>query len=87
MQFQPDDSLKMQGSIMVLEDMGITEGYLTQYDDVTIRDVPLDTMKDVMMQMMKAYAMCHETKQNLRALVNNANTKEELDSIVIQWPI
>ena len=87
MQFQPDDSLKMQGSIMVLEDMGITEGYLTQYNDVTIKNVPLDTMKDVMMQMMKAYAMCHETKQNLRSLVNNANTKEELDSIVIEWPI
>lgn len=87
MQFQPEDSLKMQGSILVLESMNIPTGYLTQYNDVTIKDVPLETMKDVMMQMIKAYAMCHETKQNLRALVNNAHTKEELNSIVIQWPI
>ena len=87
MQFQPEDSLKMQGSIMVLENMNISMGYLTQYDDVTIRDVPVETMKDVMMQMMRAYAVCHEAKQNLRLQVNNASTKEELDSIVIEWPI
>ena len=87
MQFQPDDSLKMQGSIMVLENMNIPMGYLTQYDDVTIRDIPVETMKDVMMQMMQAYAVCHEHKQTLRSLVNNATTKEELDSISIDWPI
>ena len=87
MQFQPEDSLKMQGSIMVLENMNIRMGYLTQYDDVTIRDIPLETMKDVMMQMMQAYAVCHEHKQTLRSLVNNATTKEELDSINIDWPI
>ena len=87
MQFQPEDSLKMQGSIMVLENMNIPMGYLTQYDDVTIRDVPVETMKDVMMQMMQAYAVCHEHKQTLRSLVNNATTKEELDSINIDWPI
>lgn len=87
MQFQPEDSLKMQGSIMVLENMNISMGYLTQYDDVTIMDVPVETMKDVMMQMMRAYAVCHEAKQNLRLQVNKASTKEELDSIVIRWPI
>ena len=87
MQFQPEDSLKMQGSIMVLENMNISMGYLTQYDDVTIRDVPVETMKDVMMQMMQAYAVCHEHKQTLRSLVNNATTKEELESINIDWPI
>jgi hypothetical protein len=87
MQFQPEDSLKMQGSIMVLENMNISMGYLTQYDDVTIRDVPVETMKDVMMQMMQAYAVCHEHKQTLRSLVNKATTKEELDSISIDWPI
>ena len=87
MQFQPEDSLKMQGSIMVLEDMNIPTGYLTQYNDETIRNVPVETMKDVMMQMMRAYAVCHEYKQNLRLQVHNASTKEELDSIVIEWPI
>lgn len=87
MQFQPEDSLKMQGSIMVLANMNIPMGYLTQYDDVTIRDIPVETMKDVMMQMMQAYAVCHEHKQTLRSLVNNATTEEELDSINIDWPI
>ena len=47
----------------------------------------VETMKDVMMQMMRAYAVCHEAKQNLRLQVNKASTKEELDSIVIRWPI
>ena len=87
MQFQPEDSLKMQGSIMVLENMNIPMGYLTQYDDVTIRDVPVETMKDVMMQMMQAYAVCHEHKQTMRAAVNAAESKESLDSITIGWPI
>lgn len=87
MQFQPEDSLKMQGSIMVLENMNIPMGYLTQYDDVTIRDVPVETMKDVMMQMMQAYAVCHEHKQTMRAAVNAAESKEALDSITIEWPI
>lgn len=87
MQFQPEDSLKMQGSIMVLENMNIAMGYLTQYNDVTIRDVPVETMKDVMMQMMRAYAVCHEYKQNVRALINSAQSKEDLDNITIEWPI
>jgi hypothetical protein len=87
MQFQPEDSLKMQGSIMVLESMNIPTGYLTQYNDETIRDVPLETMKDVMMQMMRAYAVCHEYKQNIRALINSAGSKEDLDAVTIEWPI
>lgn len=87
MQFQPEDSLKMQGSIMVLESMNIDTGYLTQYDDVTIHDVPLATMKDVMMEMMRAYAACHEYKQNIRALINSAESEEDLNNVSIEWPV
>lgn len=87
MQFQPEDSLKMQGSILVLESMNIPTGYLTQYNDVTIHDVSIETMKDVMMQMMRGYAVCHEYKQNIRALINSAESEEDLNNIAIEWPV
>lgn len=87
MQFTPEDSIKMQGAITILEETGATTGYLTQYNDITIRNVPLDIMKDVMKQMMMAYLRCHDKKQTLRELVNNASSKEELDNITIDWPI
>lgn len=87
MQFSPDDSIKMQGAIMVLEASGMTNGYLTQYDDTTIRNIPIETMRSVMLQMIKAYAECHNAKQVFRELVYNATSKNELDQINISWPV
>lgn len=87
MQFAPEDAIKMQGALTLLEATGAESGYLTQANDVTIYDVPLDVMKVVMLEMIGAYAACHARKQELRALINAAQTIEDLDEIVISWPV
>ena len=87
MQFDISDSIKMQGAITLMETLGQTEGYLTQANDETVYNVSLATMKEVLVEMLSAYAQCHAHKQELRTLINNAKTKEELDSIQITWPV
>lgn len=87
MQFDTSDSLKMQGAIQLLEATGATEGYLTQADDTTVYHVPLGTMRAVLVEMLAAYAACHSCKQELRARINAAQTKDDLDAIQIVWPI
>lgn len=87
MQFDTSDSLKMQGAITLMEAIGSTVGYITQANDETVYNVPLATMKQVLVEMLNAYAQCHARKQELRTLINNAQTKEELDEIIISWPI
>ena len=87
MQFDTSDSIKMTGAIQLLEATGATEGYLTQANDETVYNVPLDTMKAVLVEMLSAYAACHARKQELRALIKAAQTKETLDAINITWPV
>lgn len=87
MQFDTTDAIKMQGAIQLLEATGATEGYLTQADDTTIYNVPLDTMKAVLIEMMTAFAACHSRKQELRAAIKAAETVEDLDAIKITWPV
>lgn len=87
MQFDTSDSLKMQGAITLMESLGTTSGYITQADDTTIYNISITTMKAVLIQMLSAYAQCHARKQELRSLINNAQTKEELNEITISWPI
>lgn len=87
MQFDTSDSLKMQGAISLMEATGQTEGYLTQANDETVYHVPLETMKSVLVEMLAAYAACHARKQELRALINSAETAEDLDEIIISWPV
>lgn len=87
MQFDTSDSLKMQGAIQLMEATGQTEGYLTQADDTTVYHVPLATMKVVLTDMLAAYAACHARKQELRATIKAAETTEDLDAVVISWPV
>lgn len=87
MQFDTSDSLKMQGAIQLLEATGQSEGYLTQADDTTVYHVSLATMKVVLIEMMTAFAACHARKQELRAQINAAQTKEDLDAVVISWTV
>ena len=87
MQFDTSDSLKMLGAISLMEATGQTEGYLTQANDETVYHVPLATMKAVLVEMLAAYAACHARKQELRALINAAQTAEDLDEIIISWPV
>ena len=87
MQFDTTDAIKMEGAIKLLETTGATEGYLTQADDTTVYNVPLETMKAVLIEMMTAFAACHARKQKLRAAIKSAETKEALDAIEITWPV
>lgn len=87
MQFDTSDSLKMQGAVSLMETTGATEGYLTQANDETVYHVPLETMKAVLIEMMSAFAACHARKQELRALINSAETAEDLAEIIISWPV
>ena len=87
MQFDTSDAIKMEGAIKLLEATGATEGYLTQADDTTVYNVPLDVMKTVLIEMMTAFAACHARKQELRAAIKTAETIEELDAIEITWPL
>jgi hypothetical protein len=87
MQFDTSDAIKMEGAIKLLEATGAAEGYLTQADDTTVYNVPIDTMKAVLMEMMSAFAACHARKQELRAAIKAAETVEELEAIEITWPL
>ena len=87
MQFDTSDSLKMQGAVSLMEATGQAEGYITQADDTTVYHVPLETMKAVLVEMLAAYAACHARKQELRALIKTAETADELNEIVISWPV
>ena len=81
MQFNISDCEKMNGSITLNKSMGITSDYLVQANDVVIENVPLVTMENVLLQMLKQYKSMHLKKQILRAQINACNTKEELDSV------
>ena len=81
MQFNRSDSLAVQGLIELMESTGQTTGYLTQADDTTVYDVPLEDIKAVLIGMLKAYAECHAKKQEYRTQINACTTKDELNEI------
>ena len=83
MQFNTDDSLKMFGAIQLLESTGVETGYITDADDITHYDIPLATMKSVQNQMLNRYAECHLLKQQYRKAINNCNSIDDLNNIVI----
>lgn len=87
MQFDTSDSLKMQGAITLMEAVGSTFGYITQANDETVYNVSIETMKQVLIEMLNAYAKCHARKQELRKQINDAQSKEELAEITISWPV
>ena len=83
MQFNTDDSLKMFGAIQLLESSGVESGYITDADDITHYDIPVATMKSVQNQMLNRYAECHLLKQQYRKAINNCNSIDDLNNIVI----
>ena len=85
MQFNRSDSLAVQGLIELMEATDQTTGYLTQSDDTTVYDIPLATIKKILIGMLSKYAQCHSLKQQYRVKINDCTTKEELDSIVFEW--
>ena len=85
MQFNESDCNKMNGSITLNEAMGIESDYLVQADNVVIENVPMSTMKNVLLQMLKQYKSMHLKKQIFRAQINACTTSEELDGIDITF--
>lgn len=85
MQFSEHDSNLLNGSITLMEKQGKTTGYLTQYNDETVYDVPLETMKNVLLQMLVRFAECHSKKQEYRTLINNAVSEDELNNIAFNF--
>lgn len=87
MQFDRTDTLAVEGAIQLLKATVQTSGYLTDANDVTHYDIPIDIMEAVKVEMLAAYAACHARKQELRGFINAAQTEEELGAIVISWPV
>lgn len=87
MQFDRSDSLAVQGMLELLEATGQPTGYLTQADDTTVYDVPVATIKAVLIEMLGAYAKCHQQKQQYRAMINAAETPEDLEKITFEWNV
>lgn len=87
MQFDTMDSLKMQGALQLMEATGQDHGYLVQADDTVAEGVTLETMKNVLTEMMTAYSACHQRKQELRARINACGNADELNAVVISWPV
>ena len=85
MQFNESDCNKLNGAIVLMENLNNTTGYLTDADDNTHFDISIDVMKSVLIQMLKKYAQCHLMKQQYRSRISEAETIEDLNSIVIEF--
>lgn len=87
MQFDRSDTLAVEGVIQLMKATGQHTGYLTDANDVTHYELQLETIETVKIEMLCAYAACHARKQELRTLINAAQTAEDLDEIIISWPV
>ena len=87
MQFDRSDTLAVEGAVQLLKATGLSTGYLTDADDETHYRIPVLAMEAVKVEMLGAYAQCHARKQELRAAINAAGTEEELNAVVISWPV
>ena len=85
MQFDETDCNKMNGAITLNEAMNIETDYLVQANNVVIENVPLSTMKSVLLQMLKQYKTLHLKKQILRQQINACTSNEELNNITISY--
>jgi len=83
MQFNESDCNKLNGAIVLMENLNNTTGYLTDADDNTHFDISIDVMKSVLIQMLKKYAQCHLLKQQYRSMINEAESIEDLAKINI----
>ena len=83
MQFNESDCNKLNGAIVLMENLNNTTGYLTDADDNTHFDISIDVMKSVLIQMLKKYAQCHLLKQQYRSMINEAKSIEDLSKINI----
>lgn len=85
MQFGELDSLKIEGSIKLMEAQGVETAYLTDADDVTHYGVTLAAIKAVQLEMFAAYSTAHAKKQALRAQIESVADKTALAKVVLDF--
>ena len=85
MQFNESDSLKIEGSLKLMEARGETVGYLTDANDVTYLNIPINDIRIVQLDMLAAYRAAHARKQQLRAEIEAAEDTAALEIISITW--
>ncbi|MCQ4765044.1 hypothetical protein [Cloacibacillus evryensis] len=85
MQFNESDSLKIEGSLKLMEARGETVGYLTDANDVTYLNIPINDIRIVQLDMLAAYRAAHTRKQQLRAAIEAAEDTAALEIISITW--
>ena len=85
MQFNESDSLKLEGYIKLLTASGQTEGYITDANDTTHDSIPLAEIQTIQLEMLAAFAKAHAKKQQLRAAIETAETKEQLNAINVTF--
>ena len=84
MQFDVDDSIKMEGAIKLLEQSG-ENGYITDYYNETHYDISLDKMKQIQLEMLLCYSKAHIKKQQLRQNIKDSSNISELNQINIEF--
>ena len=83
MQFAPRDCMLVEGAVKLMEATGAEFGYLTDSEEVSHAGLSLAQMKQVLLEMLGAYAAHHARKQELRAQVEAAADKAALDAVVV----
>ena len=81
MQFNTRDTLMVRGAIELAQANEQTTLYLTDANDVTHYDVPVEDAEKLLFEVMGAAMMAHQKKQTLRAQILAATTIEEVEAI------
>jgi len=81
MQFNTRDTLMVRGAIELAQATEQTTLYLTDALDVTHEGVSVAEAQATLMEMMAAFAQAHAKKQELRALIDAAQTVEDVESV------
>lgn len=82
MQFDTRDTLMVRGAIELAQATEQTTLYLTDALDVTHEGVSIAEAQATLMEMMVAFAAAHAKKQELRALIDAAQTVEDVEAVV-----
>ena len=83
MQFDTRDTLMVRGAIELAQATEQTTLYLTDALDVTHEGVSIAEAQATLMEMMAAFAQAHAKKQELRALIDAAQTVEDVEAV--EW--
>ena len=81
MQFDTRDTLMVRGAIELAQAVDQATLYLTDANDVTHEGVSIADAQATLMEMMAAFAQAHAKKQELRALIDAAQTVEDVEAV------